>query len=177
MSRRKGIKSRLAKRSGDFGKRMVRCFSVLDSSRLRGVYSRVGFFGTRELCILSGVPYRSLTRCLPEWVAKGYVEMRSSTALNVGDYEYRLCSPGKSWLYDARALPNYKQFHNDIVLWVNFVTKSVNYKILLDAKFNTLVECIDMMSDGLPAILLEQVWLHYDAEGLLIVDNFKNRPG
>ncbi|MFC1947541.1 hypothetical protein ACFLXY_06450 [Chloroflexota bacterium] len=176
MTRTKRKKSRLAKRSGDFGRRMVRCFTVLDSYRLREQYSRGWFFGTRELCILSGVPYRSLTRCLPEWVSKGYVEMRSATAPHVGDYEYRLCSPGKSWLYDARtALPKHNDFYKDLVSWVNCCLR--NYDILLQAQFNTMVICINTMLKQVKTEHLDHVKLYYDTGGVLIIGNREDYQG
>lgn len=164
MSRKK---SKLARRSGDFGKRMVRCFTVLDRVGIQR--SRFGFLGTRELVIYSGVSYRSLTKVLPAWLKAGYIERRESTADNVGDYEYRLLEPGRQWLYKARReLPMYQAFYNDLNKWVRCM--DINSKILLNAKFNTMVECIDMMINKVPADMLDHVNLSYDNDGFLTVE-------
>jgi hypothetical protein len=86
---------------------------------------------SRQLCILSGVAYRSLGRALPRWVAFGYVERRPIEF--GGDFEYLLLPKARSWLRQAQKyLPNYALFLRELEAWRSW---------LPDDKADQLLNC------------------------------------
>jgi len=155
-------KSSLSRRTGSYGRRKYGVFTVLDGPAFKR--GRDGYLSTRELAIYSGVPYRSLTRCLPQWVEWGYVERRPARSIrrHIGDYEYKLLVHGESWLKLANdKLHNSRKFYDELRSWYVFAVK--NFDLLAKCKFNKLLDLLSVVRTKIPAPALSTVKITYDA--------------
>lgn len=96
---------------GKYGRSKVKAFTVLSQDPGQ-------WLSSRELCLWSGIGYRSLARALPKWYTWEYVSRRPCTTYGLGDYEYKLQARGREWLAIARAeLPNYGRFISELMAW------------------------------------------------------------
>ncbi|MFC1962088.1 hypothetical protein ACFLWN_03485 [Chloroflexota bacterium] len=136
-------KSTLSKRRGKYGGAKYCAFMVLQQlGPERG--RDAGWLSTRELAILTGLPYRSLTRLLPRWTRWEYVTRREASIKGRGAYEYLLLPHGKAWLKVARErLYNRNQFFNELKAWVSEVSGS--YELLLHMPFNSMLSHIEIL--------------------------------
>ena len=126
-----------SKRRGCYGRSKFRVFIVLE--QLGPKYGRDGYLSTRELVILSGLPYRSLTRLLINWVRYEYISRRVCSVWSRGDFEYKLEKHGEAWLKCAgERLYNKDMFFNALKEWVNFILPHKD--MLLRMPFNSMVE-------------------------------------
>jgi DNA-binding MarR family transcriptional regulator len=137
-------KSTLSKRRGRYGRSKFRAFLVLQQLGRNPNYGRDGWLATRELAVLSGLPYRSLTKLIDKWLRYEYIERRPATITGRGDYEYRLLLHGEAWIKIANEkLYNRNKFHNELKEWVNFVLQG--YDTFMAIKFNEVVSVLDSL--------------------------------
>lgn len=124
----------LRERTGIYGKAKLRAFAVLENR---------DWMTSRELILLSGLPYHSISKLLSKWVGFGYLERHLSYKFGTGDYEYRLLSRGRDWLEVARRdLPAAKRFEAELRQWQ--VTIMPRLKILLDGKFKDVLAILEV---------------------------------
>lgn len=105
--------SGLAVKRGKYGRSKVKAFYVFTQYSQR-------WLSARQLCLLAGVPYRSLGRHLSRWLEFGYVERRYNLTQpqGGGTYEYRALDKALTWLSLAEAeLPGYNTFINALIDW------------------------------------------------------------
>lgn len=156
-------KSSLSKRRGDYGKRKYKVFTLLWS--IANTQGRDGYLSTKELVIYSGIPYRSLTRCLPDWVEWGYVEKRPVTGgvKRIGDFEYKILDHGISWLTLARdKLRNKNKFQTELKAQYTFGSR--NFEVLIGMSFNQLVHTLKQIKDGVPQGRLHTAYITWSDE-------------
>lgn len=123
----------LRERRGKYGLAKYRAFSVLANR---------DWVTSRELLLLSGLKYHTITRLLQRWILYGYVERRLSLRYGVGSYEYRLLSRGLGWLQAAsKDLPNAKAFARDLVQWQRAIKPRVAE--LMQGTFQDVLEAVD----------------------------------
>jgi len=102
--------SKLIYKLGAYGKSKTKAFSVLIGSKKP--------LTARELCILTGIKYRSLARHLPRWYGFGLVERRVHPISGEGDYSYTLTHKGRGCLNAYKKhLPMYDTFMHELELW------------------------------------------------------------
>ncbi len=98
---------------------------------------------SRELCIVCGIPYRSLARALPRWIGFGYVGRRATAS--PGNFEYQLTNKAKSWLRLSELyLPNHQLFVNELLAWQYSVPSDV-IADMLAMPFLKFVHRLDVM--------------------------------
>lgn len=114
-----GYVSKLTTKRGKYGSSKVKAFTVL--------LKEGRWLSARELCLYTGIKYRSLARALPRWYAFEYVTRQPILQFGKGDYEYKLLARGKSWLRLAEAnLPNYELFIRELTAWrASLTAKSI----------------------------------------------------
>ena len=94
---------------------------------------------SRELILLAGLKYHSISRLLSRWVMWGYVERRMSYKFGVGSYEYKLTNRGRGWLAAARRdLPMASQFESELREWQKHIKPKMTE--LMDGKFKDVLE-------------------------------------
>lgn len=77
-----------------------------------------GWLPSRELIILSGVPFYSIARSLSRWVGFDYIQRKPIFEFGFGTYSYRLAARGAGWLKVAREeLPAARRFEEELKLW------------------------------------------------------------
>ncbi|MBI4188191.1 MAG: hypothetical protein HY529_03180 [Chloroflexi bacterium] len=159
--------SSLSKRRGKYGRSKFRAFLVL--SQLSIKYGREGWLGTRELAVLSGLPYRSLTRLLPKWVRYEYVERQACSVKGRGEFEYKLLPHGSAWVRVAsKRLYNRHKFHDELKLWLNEVALP-HYKLLLSMPFNAMVTYLNILLT-MPAKVLKDAVLTFRVDMPIMPD-------
>ena len=93
---------------------------------------------SRELILLSGLQYHSISRLLPRWVMWEYVERRLSYKFGAGTYEYRITDRGRGWLEAARRdLPMAGQFEDELRAWQKHIKADIPG--LMEGKFKDVV--------------------------------------
>lgn len=129
---------RLSTRQGKYARSKFRALGVLHS--FGEEIGRGGYLSTRELCLLGGVPYRSLSKLLPHWLRCEYVERRYCSALNCS-YEYKITVRGLAWLsYALEVLPNSPLFTTELKSWLSLVLPQ--YSSLAELSFKELVKYV-----------------------------------
>ena len=117
--------SKLTQKRGKYGKSKVKAFFSLEEANGRWITAR-------ELCLLTGIGYRSLGTALPRWVGFGYVVRQPHLAFGQGDYEYKLLTKGKTWLKLAAGnLPNFPAFRQEQKAWQELVESSFTHLLSL----------------------------------------------
>jgi len=128
----------LKDRTGPYGKAKYRAFASLQ--RREWVYSR-------ELVLLAGLQYHSISRLLPRWLMWEYVERRLSYKFGVGTYEYRITARGRGWLEAARRdLPMARRFEADLRAWQRWIKPEIPR--LMAGKFKDMVEILKEYNTG-----------------------------
>jgi len=103
----------LKDRTGLYGKAKYRAFASLEGRE---------WVSSRELVLLSGLKYHSISRLLPRWLMWEYVDRQLSYRFGVGTYEYRLTARGRGWLEAARRdLPMASQFEAELRVWQKYI--------------------------------------------------------
>ena len=119
----------LKDRHGKYGMAKYKAFASLEHQ---------GWVTSRELILLSGLQYHSISRLLSRWVMWEYVERQLSYKFGAGTYEYRLTDRGRGWLEAARRdLPMANQFEDELRAW----QKNVKPKLteLMAGKFKDVL--------------------------------------
>ena len=99
----------LKDRKGKYGMAKYKAFSSLEHR---------DWVTSRELILLAGLRYHSISRLLSRWVMWEYVERRLSYKFGAGTYEYQLTDRGRGWLKAARRdLPMAGQFETELRAW------------------------------------------------------------
>ena len=107
----------LKDRKGKYGVAKYRAFASLEHR---------DWVTSRELILLAGLRYHSISRLLSRWVMWEYVERRLSYKFGVGTYEYRLTDRGRGWLEAARSdLPMANQFEADLRAWQKYIKPKI----------------------------------------------------
>lgn len=164
-------KSSLSKRTGNYGKRKYQVLRILSLTAIRR--GRDGYLSTRELAIFSGVPYRSLTRCLPKWCEWEYVKRRPATYSDghMGDYEYCIMPHGKSWLDLAEVkLRNRPLFYDELNKWFAFAQR--NWYVLRTCKFDKLIELLRVVKTQLPPVTWSTIQINVDKQSKQYIINY-----
>lgn len=123
----------LKTRSGRYGKAKFAAFSSLENR---------GWVQSRELVLLAGLPYGSITKLLTRWTGWEYVERRMAYKFGAGTYEYKITNRGRGWLAAARRdLPMASKFNQDLKSW----QKSIRPKLpaLMEGKFSIVVNTVN----------------------------------
>ena len=119
----------LKDRQGKYGMAKYKAFASLEGRE---------WVTSRELILLAGLRYHSISRLLSRWVMWEYVERRLSYKFGAGTYEYRLTDRGRGWLKAARRdLPMAGQFETELRAW----QKHIKPKLpgLMAGKFKDVV--------------------------------------
>ena len=119
----------LKDRKGKYGMAKYKAFASLEGRE---------WVTSRELILLAGLRYHSISRLLSRWVMWEYVERRLSYKFGAGTYEYRLTDRGRGWLKAARRdLPMAGQFETELRAW----QKHIKPKLpgLMAGKFKDVV--------------------------------------
>lgn len=107
----------LKERSGKYGMAKYKAFASLEHR---------DWVTSRELILLSGLRYHSISRLLPRWVNYDYLERQLSYKFGVGTYEYRLKSRGRGWLEAARRdLPMATRFEAELRVWQRHIKPKI----------------------------------------------------
>lgn len=123
----------LKERTGKYGMAKYKTFASLE---------RREWVTSRELMLLSGLRYHSISKLLPRWVNYDYLERQLSYKFGVGTYEYRLKSRGHGWLEAARRdLPMAGQFDADLRAWQRYIKPEIPK--LMAGKFKTMVKVLE----------------------------------
>ena len=123
----------LKDRKGKYGMAKYKAFSSLEHR---------DWVTSRELILLAGLRYHSISRLLSRWVIWEYVDRQLSYKFGVGTYEYRLTDRGRGWLEAARRdLPMASQFETELSAW----QKHIKPKIpgLMAGKFKEVLEVLN----------------------------------
>ena len=123
----------LKDRQGKYGMAKYKAFASLEHR---------DWVTSRELILLAGLKYHSISRLLSRWVMWEYVERRMSYKFGVGTYEYKLINRGRGWLKAARRdLPMAGQFETELMAW----QKHVKPKLpgLMAGKFKDVVAILN----------------------------------
>jgi len=119
----------LKERIGKYGMAKYRAFASLEHR---------DWVTSRELLLLSGLRYHSISRLLCRWVNYDYLERQLTYKFGVGTYEYRLKSRGRGWLEAARRdLPMASQFDADLRAWQQYIKPEIPK--LMAGKFKDVV--------------------------------------
>lgn len=136
------VKSTLTKRTGKYGRSKFRAFTIL--MKWGDKYGHDGWLSTRDLCIMAGLPYRSLTGLLTKWVKYEYVAVRVCHDANNVHCEYKLINHGEAWLICAhKRLHTRSKLLKELQEWVNVVMPYRDE--LLAMKFNKFVDYINVL--------------------------------
>ncbi|MFC1907446.1 hypothetical protein ACFLW8_05115 [Chloroflexota bacterium] len=128
----------LKDRTGPYGKAKYRAFTSLEGREW--VYSR-------ELVLLAGLQYHSISRLLPRWLMWEYVVRRLSYKFGVGTYEYRLTARGRGWLEAARRdLPMARRFEADLRAWQKWIKPEIPR--LMAGKFKDMLAVLKEYNSG-----------------------------
>ncbi len=107
----------LKDRQGKYGMAKYKAFASLEHRN---------WVTSRELILLSGLRYHSISRLLSRWVIWEYVDRRLSYKFGVGTYEYRLIDRGRGWLEAARRdLPMASQFEAELRAWQKHIKPKI----------------------------------------------------
>lgn len=124
----------LKDRTGKYGMAKYKAFASLEHRE------RVP---SRELLLLSGLKYNSLTRLLGRWVEWEYVDRQPTYKFGIGTYEYKLTSRGRGWLVAARAeLPMAAKFESELQKWHKWIIPMLSK--LMNGKFKDAVNAISI---------------------------------
>ena len=94
----------LKDRKGKYGMAKYKAFASLEHRE---------WVTSRELILLSGLQYHSISRLLSRWTMWEYVERQLSYKFGAGTYKYQLTDRGRGWLKVARRdLPMANQFES-----------------------------------------------------------------
>jgi hypothetical protein len=122
----------LKTRKGKYGMAKYRAFTSLESRQ---------WVTSRELILLAGLKYHSITKLLPKWVRHDYLERRLSLRFGVGSYEYRLMPRGRGWLEAARRdLPMAITFEAELREWQKYIKPKIPG--LMAGKFKDVLEAL-----------------------------------
>ena len=122
----------LKDRRGKYGYAKLRAFSSLEGRE---------WIPSRELLLLSGLHYHSLSRLLLRWLSWGYVARQPTYKFGIGSYEYKLLARGEGWLEAARCdLPAAGQFGNDLQDWWQYIIPKV--PTLMAGKFKDVLAAL-----------------------------------
>jgi len=128
----------LKDRTGPYGKAKYRAFASLENRKW--VFSR-------ELVLLAGLQYHSISRLLPRWVLHEYVIRQLSYRFGVGTYEYRLTTRGRGWLEAARRdLPMASRFEADLRAWQRWIKPEIPR--LMAGKFKDVLKVLKEYNAG-----------------------------
>ena len=107
----------LKERSGKYGLGKYRAFASLEHR---------DWVTSRELILLAGLRYHSISRLLARWVGWDYVKRQLTYKFGVGTYEYRLTDRGRGWLEAARHdLPMASQFEAELSAWQRYIKPKI----------------------------------------------------
>ena len=119
----------LKERKGKYGMANYNAFASLEHRN---------WVTSRELILLAGLQYHSISRLLPRWVMWEYVERRLSYKFGAGTYEYWLTDRGRGWLEAARRdLPMAGRFEADLQAWQKHIKPKL--PVLMAGKFKDMV--------------------------------------
>ena len=123
----------LKDRWGKYGMAKYKAFASLE---------RRDWVTSRELILLSGLRYHSISRLLSRWVIWEYVDRHLSYKFGVGTYEYRLTDRGRGWLEAARRdLPMASQFEVELRAWQRYIKPEIPK--LMQGKFKDVVRTLN----------------------------------
>ena len=123
----------LKDRTGLYGKAKYRAFASLEGRE---------WVSSRELVLLAGLKYHSISRLLPKWTGWEYVARQLSYKFGVGTYEYRLTARGRGWLEAARRdLPMAGQFEADLRAWQKWIIPEIPR--LMAGKFKDVLAAVN----------------------------------
>lgn len=123
----------LKDRKGKYGMAKYKGFASLEHR---------GWVTSRELILLAGLRYHSISRLLSRWTMWDYVERQLSYKFGVGTYEYRLTNRGRGWLEVARRdLPMASQFESDLRAWQKYIQPEIPG--LMAGKFKDVVAILE----------------------------------
>lgn len=119
----------LKERKGKYGIAKYRAFTSLEYR---------DWVTSRELILLAGLPYHSISKLLARWVAWEYVKRQYTYKFGVGTYEYQLTARGRGWLEAARRdLPSASKFDADLKAWQKYIEPEIPK--LMDGKFKKVL--------------------------------------
>ncbi len=123
----------LKDRRGKYGMAKYKAFASLEHR---------DWVTSRELILLSGLRYHSISRLLSRWVIWEYVDRRLSYKFGVGTYEYRLTDRGRGWLGAAkRDLSMASQFEVELRAWQRYIKPEIPK--LMQGKFKDVVRTLN----------------------------------
>ena len=123
----------LKDRQGKYGMAKYKAFASLEHQ---------DWVTSRELILLAGLRYHSISRLLSRWTMWEYVDRQLSYKFGAGTYSYRLTDRGRGWLEAARRdLPMANQFEAELSAW----HRKIKPKIpgLMAGKFKDVVKVLD----------------------------------
>ena len=123
----------LKERGGKYGMAKYKAFTSLENRE---------WVTSRELVLLAGLKYHSISRLLPRWLGWEYVERQLTYKFGSGTYEYRLLARGRSWLEVARRdLPMASQFEAELRAWHKYIKPRVPE--FMAGKFRDVLEVLN----------------------------------
>ncbi len=123
----------LKDRTGLYGKAKYKAFTSLEHR---------DWVTSRELVLLAGLKYHSISRLLPRWLAWEYVERQLTYKFGSGTFQYRLLARGKGWLEVARRdLPMASQFEAELKAWQKYIKPQILE--LMAGKFKNVLEALN----------------------------------
>jgi len=123
----------LKERGGKYGMAKYKAFTSLEHR---------DWVTSRELVLLAGLKYHSISRLLPRWLAWDYVERQMTYKFGEGTYKYRLLARGKGWLEVARRdLPAASQFDDELRSWQRYIVPLIPE--LMAGKFKNVLEVLN----------------------------------
>lgn len=123
----------LKERQGKYGMAKYKAFASLEHR---------DWVTSRELILLAGLRYHSISRLLPRWLAWDYVKRQLTYKFGVGTYEYQLTDRGKGWLEAARRdLPMAGAFEAELRAWQKHIKPEI--PALMAGKFKDVLEVLN----------------------------------
>ena len=123
----------LKERGGKYGMAKYKAFTSLEHR---------DWVTSRELVLLAGLKYHSISRLLPRWLGWEYVERQLTYKFGSGTFQYRLLSRGHGWLEIARRdLPMASQFEAELKAWQKHIKPLI--PVLMAGKFKNVLEVLN----------------------------------
>ena len=123
----------LKDRTGKYGMAKYKAFRSLEGR---------GWLASRELVLLAGLKYHSISRLLLRWVNWQYIERQMTYKFGEGTYKYQLLARGKGWLEVARRdLPMASQFDAELRAWQRYIVPLIPE--LMAGKFKNVLEVLN----------------------------------
>lgn len=123
----------LTSKRGKYGVAKFRAFASLEHR---------DWVPSRELILLVGLPYHSISRLLFRWCEWQYVERELTFVFGQGTFKYKLLARGRGWLEAARRdLPMAGQFEGELRAWHKWIKPQI--PALMAGKFKDVLEAVD----------------------------------